>query len=132
MKVGDFGLAKVLEGVRGTITGGVTPVYAGPETFNGDVSWSTTGHKIGFVGQRRGQFAPQVLSLQKPSTPDTVASSDIDWDETFATLRDVAFSGIAAICVFGWEEDADAIHRRMLNKVTSALVGSAAGHGDVG
>jgi hypothetical protein len=34
--------------------------------------------------------------------------------------------------VFGWEDDADAIHRRMLNKVTSALVGSAASHGDVG
>jgi myo-inositol catabolism protein IolH len=61
-----------------------------------------------------------------------IGNGDIDWDETFATLRDVAFGGIAAICVFGWEEDADAIHRRMLNKVTSALVGSAASHGDVG
>jgi hypothetical protein len=30
------------------------------------------------------------------------------------------------------EDDADAIHHRMLNKVTSALVGSAASHGDVG
>ena len=29
--------------------------------------------------------------------------------------------GIAAVCVFGWEEDADAIHRRMLDRVTSAL-----------
>jgi tricorn protease len=50
-------------------------------TFNGDVSWSTTGHKIGFIGQRRGQYAPHVLSLQKPSTPGVVASSDIDWDD---------------------------------------------------
>jgi sugar phosphate isomerase/epimerase len=47
---------------------------------------------------------------------------DIAWDETFAALRDVTFDGIAAVCVFGWEEDADAIHRRMLDRVTSELV----------
>jgi hypothetical protein len=29
------------------------------------------------------------------------------------------------VCVFGWEEDADAIHRRMLGKVTSALASPA-------
>jgi serine/threonine protein kinase len=38
VKVGDFGLAKVLEGVQTRVTGGVTPVYAAPETFNGWVS----------------------------------------------------------------------------------------------
>ena len=32
-------------------------------------------------------------------------------------------NGIAAVCVFGWEEDADAIHRRMLDRVTSELAG---------
>jgi myo-inositol catabolism protein IolH len=25
------------------------------------------------------------------------------------------------VCVFGWEEDADAIHRRMLDRVTAEL-----------
>jgi serine/threonine protein kinase len=34
VKVADFGLVKDLEGMRGTITGGVTPVYAAPETFD--------------------------------------------------------------------------------------------------
>src|SRR5579883_951774 len=38
IKVADFGLAKVLEGVKATITGGVTPVYAAPETFEGWVT----------------------------------------------------------------------------------------------
>src|SRR4051812_44850123 len=38
VKVADFGLVKDLEGIRATITGGVTPVYAAPETFNEEVS----------------------------------------------------------------------------------------------
>jgi hypothetical protein len=50
-----------------------------------------------------------------------IGNGDIDWDQTFAALRDVSFDGIAAVCVFGWEEDADAIHRRMLETLTSAL-----------
>ena len=54
-----------------------------------------------------------------------IGNGDIDWDETFAALRDVGFDGTAAACVFGWEEDADAIHRRMLERVTSALASSA-------
>jgi myo-inositol catabolism protein IolH len=53
-----------------------------------------------------------------------IGHGDIDWDATFAALRDVSFDGIAAVCVFGWEEDADAIHRRMLDRVTSALASS--------
>ena len=36
VKVADFGLVKDLEGMNGaTVTGGVTPVYAAPETFDG-------------------------------------------------------------------------------------------------
>ena len=38
VKVADFGLAKDLEGIGATMTGGVTPVYAAPETFEGWVS----------------------------------------------------------------------------------------------
>jgi serine/threonine protein kinase len=38
VKVADFGLVKDLEGVRATVTGGVTPVYAAPETFEGIVT----------------------------------------------------------------------------------------------
>src|SRR5688572_14409558 len=38
IKVADFGLAKMFEGARGTVTGGVTPVYAAPETFEGYIS----------------------------------------------------------------------------------------------
>jgi myo-inositol catabolism protein IolH len=52
-----------------------------------------------------------------------IGNGDLDWSEFFATLRDLRFDGIATVCVFGWEEDADAIHRRMLEKVTSELGG---------
>lgn len=48
-------------------------------TYNGDVSWSKTGGKIGFIAQRRGLYAPHVLSLQKPGTPG--AAGEIDWDD---------------------------------------------------
>jgi myo-inositol catabolism protein IolH len=50
-----------------------------------------------------------------------IGNGDVDWDEFFATLRDVQFDGIATVCVFGWEENADDIHRRMLDKVTAIL-----------
>ena len=46
---------------------------------------------------------------------------DIDWDQFFTTLRDVDFDGIATVCVFGWEETADEIHRRMLGRVRKEL-----------
>jgi sugar phosphate isomerase/epimerase len=62
---------------------------------------------------------------RKSSAIPPIGHGDIDWDQTFAALRDVAFDGIAAVCVFGWEEDADAIHRRMLDRVTSGLTAPA-------
>jgi myo-inositol catabolism protein IolH len=46
---------------------------------------------------------------------------DVDTDAFFATLRDLAFDGIATVCVFGWEPDADGIHRRMLDRVAKEL-----------
>src|SRR4029078_6023023 len=51
VKVGDFGLAKLLEGVRATVTGGVTPVYAAPETFEGWVSRYSDQYSLAIVFQ---------------------------------------------------------------------------------
>lgn len=50
-----------------------------------------------------------------------IGQGDVNWDEFFQTLRDVDFNGVATVCVFGWEEDADDIHRRMLDKVKAEL-----------
>ena len=41
-----------------------------------------------------------------------IGNGDINWDEFFGTLREVEFDGIATVCVFGWKENADEIHRR--------------------
>ncbi len=51
VKVGDFGLVKILEGVRATVTGGVTPVYAAPETFEGWVSRFSDQYSLAIVFQ---------------------------------------------------------------------------------
>lgn len=50
-----------------------------------------------------------------------IGHGDLDWDQFFTTLREVKFDGIATVCVFGWEETADDIHRRMLERVTKEL-----------
>jgi myo-inositol catabolism protein IolH len=48
---------------------------------------------------------------------------DIDWDDAFAALREIEYDGPVSVCVFGWEEDADGIHRRMRERILSELGG---------
>jgi myo-inositol catabolism protein IolH len=52
-----------------------------------------------------------------------IGNGDLDWGEFFGALRDSDFDGVATVCVFGWEEDADDIHRRMLERVKAELGG---------
>jgi myo-inositol catabolism protein IolH len=52
-----------------------------------------------------------------------IGNGDLDWAEFFGALRDSDFDGVATVCVFGWEEDADDIHRRMLERVKAELGG---------
>ncbi len=51
IKVADFGLAKDLEGSHASVTGGVTPVYAAPETFDGVVSRFCDQYSLAIVYQ---------------------------------------------------------------------------------
>jgi len=52
VKVADFGLVKDLEGMNGaTVTGGVTPVYAAPETFDGRISRFSDQYSLAIVYQ---------------------------------------------------------------------------------
>jgi tricorn protease len=50
-------------------------------TFNGDVTWSATGGKIGFVSFREKYYAPHVLSLQRPSATSSRFTGEIEWDD---------------------------------------------------
>src|SRR5438477_1020190 len=59
VKVADFGLVKDLEGVRAKVTGGVTPVYAAPETFDGVVTRFCDQYSLAIVYQ-------ELLTGQRP------------------------------------------------------------------
>src|SRR4029450_9604181 len=51
VKVADFGLVKDLEGSQASVTGGITPVYAAPETFDGKVSRFSDQYSLAIVYQ---------------------------------------------------------------------------------
>jgi serine/threonine protein kinase len=78
IKVADFGLCKDLEGFRATVTGGVTPLYAAPETFEGWVSRYCDQYSLAIVyqelltGQRPfdGTNARQLLMQHVQMPPD--------------------------------------------------------------
>jgi eukaryotic-like serine/threonine-protein kinase len=59
VKVADFGLVKDLEGMAASVTGGVTPVYAAPETFDGWVSRYCDQYSLAIVYQ-------ELLTGQRP------------------------------------------------------------------
>jgi serine/threonine protein kinase len=81
LKVADFGLAKAFEGGRGTITGGVTPVYAAPETFEGYASRYTDQYSLAIVYQElltgtrpfNGSNTKQLLMQHLNGVPDLSA-----------------------------------------------------------
>jgi len=81
IKVADFGLVKELRGEVSRMTGGVTPVYAAPETFNGFVSQQSDQYSLAIVyqelltGQRpfNGTNAYQLLSQHVSKPPDLSA-----------------------------------------------------------
>jgi hypothetical protein len=81
VKVADFGLVKDLEGVRAAVTGGVTPVYAAPETFDGIVTRFCDQYSLAIVyqelltGQRPflGQNIQQLIMQHLRGTPNLSA-----------------------------------------------------------
>lgn len=50
-----------------------------------------------------------------------IGNGEVPWDEVFSYLREISYDGPVSVCVFGWEEDADHIHRRMLERITKEL-----------
>src|SRR5581483_4876589 len=59
IKVADFGLVKDFQGVVASMTGGVTPVYAAPETFDGLVTRFCDQYSLAIVYQ-------ELLTGQRP------------------------------------------------------------------
>ena len=65
VKVADFGLVKDLEGMQASVTGGVTPVYAAPETFDGWVSRFCDQYSLAIVYQ-------ELLTGQRPFSGNNI------------------------------------------------------------
>jgi hypothetical protein len=65
IKVADFGLVKDLQGMTASVTGGVTPVYAAPETFDGRISRFCDQYSLAIVYQ-------EILTGQRPFTASNV------------------------------------------------------------
>jgi eukaryotic-like serine/threonine-protein kinase len=108
VKVADFGLVKDLEGMQASVTGGVTPVYAAPETFDGWVSRFCDQYSLAIVyqelltGQRpfsgnnvrqlilqHLQAAPNLSSLTPEDQPVIGRALSKVPDQRFPTCRDM-------------------------------------------
>jgi serine/threonine protein kinase len=59
VKIADFGLVKDMEGSQASVTGGITPVYAAPETFDGRVTRFSDQYSLAIVYQ-------ELLTGQRP------------------------------------------------------------------
>ena len=46
-----------------------------------------------------------------------IGNGEVPWDEVFGYLREIDYDARLSVCVFGWEEDADAIHVRMRERL---------------
>jgi hypothetical protein len=86
IKVADFGLVKDLEGMVASVTGGVTPVYAAPETFDGWVSRYCDQYSLAIVYQElltahrpfAGTNVRQLILQHIQGTPDLSALPPAD------------------------------------------------------
>ena len=80
---------------------------------------STTSANVG----NRYIVNPPGADVRIPPSTTRSATARSPGTSYFGTLRDVGFDGIATVCVFGWEEQADEIHTRMLERVSAELAG---------
>jgi tRNA A-37 threonylcarbamoyl transferase component Bud32 len=78
VKVADFGLVKDLQGVRTSMDGGVTPLYAAPETFEGAITSFCDQYSLAIVYQElltgyrpfRGTTVQQLVFQHTQAVPD--------------------------------------------------------------
>ena len=86
IKVADFGLAKDLEGTHASVTGGVTPVYAAPEIFDGSISRFCDQYSLAIVFQElltgrrpfNGVNVRQLILQHLQAVPDVSSLPEAD------------------------------------------------------
>jgi hypothetical protein len=82
VKVADFGLVKQLERSGGVVLGGVTPLYAPPETFSGMISGRSDQYSLAIVYQ-------ELLTGQRPfngKNPRTLAHQHLNEEPDLRAL----------------------------------------------
>ncbi len=52
-----------------------------------------------------------------------IGNGEVPWNEVFGYLREIGYDQRLSVCVFGWEEDADAIHVRMRERLEKEFAG---------
>ena len=124
--------------IRGLNKPWVNYVYCAPHTFHLSDGAGDVARMMQYAGQRLQHVhiadcfnhranAGNRYIVNPPGVDarvhqhNEIGNGDVPWDEFFATLREQSFDGVATVCVFGWEEDADGIHRRMLERVATGL-----------
>jgi serine/threonine protein kinase len=90
IKVADFGLVKDLEGMVASVTGGVTPVYAAPETFDGYVSRFCDQYSLAIVYQ-------ELLTGQRPFNGTNVRQLILQHLQGVPNLQSLPESDRAAV-----------------------------------
>jgi eukaryotic-like serine/threonine-protein kinase len=86
VKVGDFGQVKDLQGLAAQVTGGITPVYAAPETFDGIVTRACDQYSLACVYQELltgirpfdGTSMNQLLMQHLAAAPNLLPSPEND------------------------------------------------------
>jgi len=127
IKVADFGLAKAFEGIRATVTGGVTPVYAAPETFEGYVTRFSDQYSLSIVYQElltgvrpfNGTNTKQLLLQHLRDAPDLRSLPEYD--------RDIIARGLSKNPNDRWPGCAE-----MVNKLRAAPTSYVSERGDIG
>src|SRR5437868_8259607 len=108
IKIADFGLVKDLRGGSATITGGVTPLYATPEAFDGRVSRYSDQYSLSIVYQemltgvrpfpgttalqlalQHGSSKPLLHPLPPPDRPIIARAMSKVPEQRFPTCRDM-------------------------------------------
>lgn len=88
-------------------------------TYNGGVTWSKTGNKLGFISMRKGNvFSAYVLSLQRPPAAGTFPGREIDWDNIHLRVKHPAAMPVNEAAI---SSDGTKIAFRAVNEETEDL-----------
>lgn len=115
-------------------------VYCAPHTFHVSNGKGNVGEMLRSAGDKLAHlhladsFNPMASSglryiLNPPGTTARIhqhldiGQGEVNWDEFFATLRELKFDGIATVAVFAWEERALESFKFNLDRVRAELGG---------